>query len=73
MVRAAGLSEDGSERSEDAVVFGEALALASGAALTLAIAHPPAPLLARQGARRVENSLRGDSNATLARLAALVG
>jgi nucleotide-binding universal stress UspA family protein len=61
---------DGSEGSEDAVAFGEALAFASGAPMALAMAHSPAPLLARHGARAVEISLREDARATLARLAA---
>ena len=58
---------DGSERSEDAVAFGRALALASGAPVILAMAHRAEPL--RPGADAHEVVLREDAGRTLARLA----
>ena len=58
---------DGSERSEDAVAFGRALALASGAPVVLAMAHRSEPL--RPGADAHEVVLREDAARTLARLA----
>jgi nucleotide-binding universal stress UspA family protein len=58
---------DGSERSEDAVAFGRALALASGAPVVLAMAHRAEPL--RPGADAHEVVLREDAARTLARLA----
>jgi nucleotide-binding universal stress UspA family protein len=58
---------DGSERSEDAVAFGRALALASGAPVILAMAHRAEPL--RPGADAHEVALREDAGRTLARLA----
>ena len=59
---------DGSERSEDAVAFGRALALAADAPVTLAMAHRSEPL--RPGAEEHEAFLRDDAERTLARLAA---
>jgi nucleotide-binding universal stress UspA family protein len=59
---------DGSERSEDAVAFGRALALAADAPVTLAMAHQAEPL--RPGAEEHEAFLRDDAQRTLARLAA---
>jgi nucleotide-binding universal stress UspA family protein len=41
---------DGSERSEDAVAFGRALALAAGAPVILAMAYPASPLAVGHGA-----------------------
>src|SRR5829696_8011363 len=58
---------DGSERSEDAVAFGRALALAAGAPLILTSAHRSDPL--RPGAQAHEIFLREDAERTLARLA----
>ena len=58
---------DGSERSEDAVAFGRALALAAGAPVILAMAHRLDPL--RPGAPDHEIFLREDAQSTLARLA----
>ena len=58
---------DGSERSEDAVAFGRALALAAEAPVTLAVAHRSEPL--RPGAEDHEAFLRDDAERTLARLA----
>lgn len=59
---------DGSERSEDAVAFGSALALAAGAPVILATAYRSDPL--RPGAQAHETLLRADAARTLARLAA---
>ena len=59
---------DGSERSEDAVAFGRALALAADAPVTLAMAHRSEPL--RPGAEEHDAFLRDDAERTLARLAA---
>ena len=59
---------DGSERSEDAVAFGRALALAADAPVTLAMAHRSEPL--RPGAEEHEAFLRDDAERTLVRLAA---
>ena len=58
---------DGSECSEDAVSFGRALALASGAPVILAMAHRADPL--RPGADAYKVVLREDAGRTLARLA----
>jgi nucleotide-binding universal stress UspA family protein len=58
---------DGSERSEDAVAFGRALALAAGAPVILATAQRSDPL--RPGAHAYELGLREDAESTLARLA----
>jgi nucleotide-binding universal stress UspA family protein len=58
---------DGSERSEDAVAFGRALALAARAPVILAMAHRLEPL--RPGAEEHEAFLRQDAERTLARLA----
>jgi nucleotide-binding universal stress UspA family protein len=58
---------DGSERSEDAVAFGRALALAAEAPVVLAMAHRSEPL--RPGAEEHEAFLREDAERTLARLA----
>src|SRR5215213_7432111 len=58
---------DGSRRSEDAVAFGRALAVAADAAVTLAMAHRSEPL--RPGAEEHEAFLRDDAERTLARLA----
>ena len=58
---------DGSERSEDAVAFGRALALAAGAPVILATANRSDPF--RPGAHAHEIFLREDAMATLARLA----
>jgi nucleotide-binding universal stress UspA family protein len=59
---------DGSERSEDAVAFGRALALAAGAPVTLATAQRSEPL--RPGATAHDTFLREDAERTLTRLAA---
>jgi nucleotide-binding universal stress UspA family protein len=59
---------DGSERSEDAVAFGRALALAADAPVTLAMAHRSEPL--RPGAEEHEEFLRNDAERTLVRLVA---
>ena len=59
---------DGSERSDDAVAFGRALALAADAPVTLAMAHRSEPL--RPGAEEHEAFLRDDAERTLVRLAA---
>ena len=58
---------DGSERSEDAVAFGRALALAAGAPVILAMAQRSDPL--RPGLQAHEILLREDAARTLARLA----
>src|SRR5215218_11091312 len=58
---------DGSERSEDAVAFGRALALAAGAPVILATAHRSEPL--RPDAEAHDTFLREDAERTLARLA----
>jgi nucleotide-binding universal stress UspA family protein len=58
---------DGSERSEDAVSFGRALALASGAPVILAMVQRTDPL--RPGADAYADVLREDAGRTLARLA----
>jgi nucleotide-binding universal stress UspA family protein len=59
---------DGSERSEDAVAFGRALALAAGAPVILAMAYPASPLAVRHGA--MADHTRGkDAEEALARLA----
>jgi nucleotide-binding universal stress UspA family protein len=60
---------DASERSQDAVAFGRALALAAGAPVMLAMAYPSEPLMARHGAHAYETYLREDAEATLTRLA----
>ena len=57
---------DGSERSEDAVAFGRALALAAGAPVILAAARRSDPL--RPGAHAHEIFLREEAKSTLARL-----
>ena len=59
---------DGSERSEDAVAFGRALALTSGAPVILAMAHRAEPL--RPGRQADEIAVRQDAGRTLARLVA---
>jgi nucleotide-binding universal stress UspA family protein len=59
---------DGSERSEDAVAFGRALALAADAPVTLAMAQRSEPL--RPGAEEHEEFLRDDAERTLVRLVA---
>lgn len=59
---------DGSERSDDAVAFGRALALAADAPVTLAMAHRSEPL--RPGAEEHDAFLRDDAERTLVRLAA---
>jgi nucleotide-binding universal stress UspA family protein len=59
---------DGSERSEDAVAFGRAVALAAGAPVILAMAYPASPLAVRHGA--MTDHPRGkDAEDALARLA----
>ena len=58
---------DGSERSEDAVAFGRALALAAGAPVILASAQRSDPF--RPGAHAHEIFLREEAKSTLARLA----
>jgi nucleotide-binding universal stress UspA family protein len=58
---------DGSERSEDAVAFGRALAIAADAPVILAMAHRSEPL--RPGAEEHDAFLRDDAERTLARLA----
>lgn len=58
---------DGSERSEDAVAFGRALALAAGAPVILATARRSEPL--RPGADAHDIFLREDAKSTLSRLA----
>jgi nucleotide-binding universal stress UspA family protein len=60
---------DASERSEDAVAFGRALALAAGAPVILATAHRSEPSLARHAADAHDAFWRADAEATLARLA----
>jgi nucleotide-binding universal stress UspA family protein len=60
---------DASERSQDAVAFGRALALAAGAPVMLAMAYLSEPLMARHGAHAYETYLREDAEATLTRLA----
>jgi len=59
---------DGSEHSEDAVVFGRALALAAGAPLILAMAYPASPLAVRHGAL-AGHPVGEDAEAVLAELA----
>ena len=59
---------DGSERSEDAVAFGRALALASGAPVILAMADRSEPL--RPGRQAHEIVVRQHAGRTLARLVA---
>ena len=61
---------DGSERSEDAVAFGRALALAADAPVTLAMAHRSEPR--RPGAEEHEEFLRNDAERTLVRLVAML-
>jgi nucleotide-binding universal stress UspA family protein len=61
------IAVDGSERSEDAVSFGRALALAADAPVVLALARRSEPL--RPGAEAHEKVLREDAERTLARLA----
>lgn len=61
---------DASERSEDAVAFGRALALSAGAQVILATAYPSEPLMAHDGAHVYDSVVRGGAEATLARLAA---
>ena len=58
---------DGSERSEDAVAFGRALALAAGAPVIVATARRSDPL--RPGPHAHEIFMREDAKSTLARLA----
>jgi len=61
------IAVDGSERSEDAVSFGRALALAADAPVVLALAQRSDPL--RPGAEAHANVLREEAERTLARLA----
>jgi nucleotide-binding universal stress UspA family protein len=62
---------DGSERAEDAVVFGRALAFAAGAPVILATAHRSDPM--RPGAHAHERFLREEAKSTLARVAPAFG
>jgi nucleotide-binding universal stress UspA family protein len=62
---------DGSERAEDAVVFGRALAFAAGAPVILATAHRSDPM--RPGAHAYERFLREEAKSTLARVAPAFG
>jgi nucleotide-binding universal stress UspA family protein len=57
---------DGSDRSDDAIAFGRALALAADAPVILATAHPPEPK-SRLGAHADHTQLRDEAEGLLAR------
>jgi nucleotide-binding universal stress UspA family protein len=63
---------DGSERSEDAIAFGRALALAAGAPVVLAMVHPEDPHPGRHDRHPYNTVLRDDAEDTLGRLAMLL-
>ena len=58
---------DGSDRSYDAVAFGRALALAAGAPVIVATAHPPEPRQPRHGVHADHTELRDEAERLLAR------
>jgi nucleotide-binding universal stress UspA family protein len=60
---------DGSDRSEDAVAFGRALAVAAGAPVILATVRPPQPLMGRHGVQ-ARNTVSQDAESAVTRLAA---
>jgi nucleotide-binding universal stress UspA family protein len=64
---------DGSDRSEDAVAFGRALALAAGAPVVLATAHQTEPRQPRLDGRHLAHSgLREEAETMLARFALML-
>ena len=58
---------DGSERSDDAIAFGRALALAAGAPVIVATAHAPEPRQPRLGAHADHTGPRDEAERLLAR------
>ena len=58
---------DGSDRSDDAIAFGRALALAAGAPVILATAHPPEPPKSRLDAHADYTERRDEAEGLLAR------
>src|SRR5829696_4111921 len=63
---------DGSDRSEDAVAFGRALALAAGAPVVLSTAHQTEPRQPRLDGAPAHAGLREEAEAMLARLALML-
>jgi len=63
---------DGSDRSEDAVTFGRALALAAGAPVILSTAHQPEPPQPRLDGHFAQHGLREDAESMLARFALML-
>jgi nucleotide-binding universal stress UspA family protein len=63
---------DGSDRSEDAVSFGRALALAAGAPVVLATVHQPEPSQPRLGGHLAHPGLWEEAESLLARFALML-
>ena len=63
---------DGSDRSEDAVAFGRALALAAGAPVVLSTAHQPEPRQPRLDGHLAHGGLREEAESMLARYALML-
>ena len=63
---------DGSDRSEDAVTFGRALALAAGAPVILSMAHQPEPPQPRLDGHLTHQGLREAAESMLARFALML-
>jgi nucleotide-binding universal stress UspA family protein len=59
---------DACDRADDAAAFARDIAAATGASVVLACAYPYAPVPARVSGAQVQDYLRGDAEATLARL-----